>query len=272
MRSILIVIGILLIAIALRTARRSCIRKLGAVAFLGASFAACYFLVGAWWGGVLGVLVWFFLPWFELLTRVKRMRLPMDNRLRHRPAPNPSFFPNAQETVETMEAVKFEHSADCGWEWSGMKQHYRLFVHPSGKTVASLCLCEQSDVVFSFVSISSVTADGTVLRTTNYPFAPTLKYPEKFRWNHVPCTRNCFRQILANHEEHLLKCKIGESDLTTTDPDHLEEMIEEEMQEMIEYNLDHGIIEFAGDGYFCYSTKGLFYLWGQFLKDMVRLC
>jgi hypothetical protein len=126
--------------------------------------------------------------------------------------------------------------------------------------------------VFSFVSISSVTADGTVLRTTNYPFAPTLKYPEKFRWNHVPCTRKCFRQILANHEEHLLKCKIGESDLTTTDPDHLEEMIEEEMQEMIEYNLDHGIIEFAGDGYFCYSTKGLFYLWGQFLKDMVRLC
>jgi len=272
MRPCLIVLGILLIAIALRTARRAWVRKLGAMAFLGASYALFYFLIGAWWGGVLGVVLWFFLPWFELLTRVKRLKLPMDNRLRYRTAPNPAFFPNAQETVETMEAENFEHTSDCGWEWSGMKQHYRLFFHPDSKTVATLCLCEQADVVFSFVSITSMSADGVVLRTTNYPFAPTLKYPAKFRWNHVPCTRHCFRQILLSHREHLRKCRLETNDLLAIDPDHLEEMIEEEMQEMIEHNLDHGIIEFAGDGYFCYSTKGLFYLWGQFLKDMVRLC
>jgi hypothetical protein len=272
MRSTLIVIGILLIAIALRTARQSCIRKLGAVAFLVASYMACYFITGAWWGGMLGVAAWFFLPWVELLTRVKRLRLPMDNRLRHRPAPNAAFFPNAQETVDTMERESFTHAADCAWEWSGMKQHYRIFMHADGKTVATLCLCEQADVVFSFVAITSMGDDGEILRTTNYPFAPTLKSPQKFHWNHVPCTRNCFRQILTNHREHIAKVGKSDADLSAMDADHLEEMIEEEMQEMIEHNLDHGIIEFAGDGYFCYSTKGLFYLWGQFLKDMVRLC
>ena len=272
MRSCLIVLGILLIALALRTARRTWVRKLGAVAFLVASYTLFYFLTNAWWGGVFGVVLWFFLPWVELLTRVKRMKLPMDNRLRHRAAPNPAFFPHAQETMDRMEQEGFEHTADCGWEWSGMKQHYRLFFHPQSKTVASLCLCEQADVVFSFLSITSIAADGTILRTTNYPFAPTLKYPAKFRWNHVPCSRHCFLQILDDHKKHLSQHKLSEQDLQVIDPDQIEEMIEEEMQEMIEHNLDHGIIEFAGDGHFCYSTKGLFYLWGQFVKDMVRLC
>ncbi len=272
MRACLIVLGILLIAVALRTARRAWVRKLGALTFLVASYMLFYFLTNAWWGGVIGVILWFFLPWVELLTRIKRMKLPMDNRLRHRATPNPAFFPNAQETLETMEREGYQHAADCGWEWSGMKQHYRLFFHPESKAIATLCLCEQADVVFSFVSITSLACDGEVLRTTNYPFAPTLKYPRKFLWNHVPCSRHCFRQILQSHQEHLNKFRMDGSSLQLIDPDHLEDMIEEEMQEMIEHNLDHGIIEFAGDGYFCYSTKGLFYLWGQFIKDMVRLC
>ncbi|PAW59959.1 MAG: hypothetical protein B9S37_11620 [Verrucomicrobiia bacterium Tous-C3TDCM] len=89
---------------------------------------------------------------------------------------------------------------------------------------------------------------------------------------HVPCTRNCFRQIWSNHCEHLQKYSVPTSELMEMDPEHLDDWIEQEMQKMIEHNLDRGIIEFAGDGSFCYSTRGLFYLWGQFIKDMVRFC
>lgn len=272
MQATCIVIGLLLMAIALRTARRAWVRKLGALVFLAASFALFYFISGSYWFGALGVVLWFFLPWVELLTRVRRMKLPMDNRLRHVAVPNASFFPNAQETVERMVSEGFVHVTDCCWDWAGMKQHYQLYVHESTHTVASLCLCEQADVVFSFVSISSVCQGGETWRTTNYPFAPTLKYPSKFHWNHVPCTRNCFRQIWASHRDYLSKNKLCENSIAECDPDHLEEWIEDEMEEMIEHNLDQGIIEFSGDGNFCYSKKGLFYLWGQFIKDMVRLC
>lgn len=196
----------------------------------------------------------------------------MDNRLQHRRVPNASFFPNAQETVDTMIAEGYEHVSDCYWQWAGMKQHYRLFFHHPSHTMASLCLCEQADVVFSFVSISSLCMGGETWRTTNYPFAPTLKYPNKFHWNHVPCTRNCFRQIWTSHRDYLHRHRLCEQTVSAVDVDHLEEMIEEEMQEMIEYNLEQGIIEFSGDHDFCYSKKGLFYLWGQYIKDMVRLC
>jgi hypothetical protein len=272
MRAILIVIGIFLIAIALRTAKRAWVRKLGAVGFLVASYVACFFLVGSWWGGFLGIALWLFLPWVELVTRIRKMRLPMDHRLLHSSIPNPAFFPNAPQCLQAMEDAAFEHSTDCAWHWSGIKQYCRLFLNPSQRTVACLSLCEQADVVFSYISITSISNTGTILRTTNYPFAPTLKYPEKYHWNHVPCSRHCFSQILASHERFLQQQGGADSSLQAIDPDLLEEMMEEEMHEMIEHNLDHGIIEFAGDGFFSYSTKGLFYLWGQFIKDMVRLC
>ena len=44
------------------------------------------------------------------------------------------------------------------------------------------------------------------------------------------------------------------------------------MQNQVEFNLASGIIRLTGDGHFQYSKRGLFFLWGQFLKDMVRLC
>ena len=127
MQSCLIVLGLFVLAIALRSARKALWRKLGALVFLVASFMAFFYMTGSWWGGLIGVVMWFFLPWVELLTRIRRMRLPMENRLRSRNAPDPSFFPNAVEAAAAMEEAGFEHVDDCGWEWGGMKQHFRLF-------------------------------------------------------------------------------------------------------------------------------------------------
>ena len=93
MRETLIVIGLLILAAALRSARSVCLRKLGALTLLAASSCLFYFLTGSLLGGLFGVVLWFFLPWIELLSRIRRMRLPLNNRLRHRAVPNPSFFP-----------------------------------------------------------------------------------------------------------------------------------------------------------------------------------
>ena len=127
MRETLIVIGLLVLAVALRTARTVGLRKLGAVTFLGASFCLFYFITDSLLAGLMGVLLWLFLPWIELLTRIRRMRLPIENRLTHRALPNPSFFPNATEAAAAMEEAGFEHVSDCGWEWDGMHQFFRLF-------------------------------------------------------------------------------------------------------------------------------------------------
>jgi hypothetical protein len=99
MRETLIVIGFFVLAFALRSARRNLLRKVGALVFLGASFCLFYFISGSRLIGLLGVLLWFFLPWVELLTRVRRMRLLLAEKVpavqptrprgaaRRRPAP-----------------------------------------------------------------------------------------------------------------------------------------------------------------------------------------
>ena len=272
MREIFLVIGLFVLAFALRSARTNCLRKLGALTFLGASFALLYFLTGHWCGGVLGVGLWFMLPWVELLTRIRPMRLPLDNRLSHQRVPNPSFFPNATKAAAGMEEAGFEHATDCGWEWAGMQQYFRLYWHPEERAVAAVCLCEHDEVAFAFVSITSQGADGNLWRTTNFPFSPTLRCSPEVKWNHIPCGRSCFHQILSDHRKYLRRMKIPVEQLRMPDPDRIEGTIELEMRRQVDENLAAGLIELTGDGNFQYSRRGLLFLWGQFVKDMVRLC
>ena len=272
MRETLIVIGLFVMATALRSSRKSLSRKAGAVLFLGATFCMFYFISGNVFAGIAGASLWFFLPWIELLTHVRHLRMPLNNRLRHKSVPNPAFFPNAIEAAAGMDEAGFDHVSDCGWEWSGMQQHFRLFWHPEERAVASVCLCEQSDVAFAFISITSQDSNGRTWRTTNFPFAPTLQCVTTLSWNHVPCEKSCFHQILADHHRYLAKMNVRSSDLLVPDPEELENQIEAEMNQQISHNLQSGIIRLTGDGHFQYSKRGLMFLWAQFVKDMIRLC
>jgi hypothetical protein len=272
MHSFLIVIGLLFLAVALRTARTSLLKKLGAVVFLVATFFIGYFACGEICVGLLAVSFWFFLPWVELLTKVRKLRLPMENRLLYGDCPNPAFYPNANESEAAIRDAKFNYASDCTWEWCGMRQHLRLFLHEDCNSVVSLCLCEQSDVAFSFVSISSLGEDGRIWRTTNYPFAATLKSPDHLKWNYVSCRIVCFQKIWKLHCNFLAKHGVTKDQLMNQNLDHLDEMIEAELDETIAFNIEKGIIEFSENNSFSYSKKGLFYLWAQFIKDMVRLC
>ncbi|MFD2257043.1 hypothetical protein ACFSSA_10165 [Luteolibacter algae] len=272
MRETLIVIGLFVLAMALRSSRKNIIRKLGAFAFLFATFFFFFYLSDSVIVGLMGACLWFFLPWIELLTHVRRLRMPLNNRLRHRELPNPSFFPNAIEAATGMEEAGFEHVSDCGWEWSGMQQHFRLFWNPEERAIASVCLCEQDKVAFAFVSVTSTDAAGNIWRTTNFPFAPTLRCSPGLKWNHVPCEKSCFHQILKDHQAFLVRMKIGTDDLLIPDPEAMEEDIENEMRKQVDHNLRSGIIHLTDDGHFRYSKRGLFFLWGQFIKDMIRLC
>lgn len=272
MRETLIVLGLLILAIALRTARRNLLRKIGALMFLVTSFALFYFVSGSWIIGLLGACLWFLLPWVELLTRIRTMRLPRENRLRRSDPPNPSFFPNAVEAAAAMDEAGFDHVADCGWEWAGMQQHFRLFWHPEERAVAAVCLCEQSNVAFAFISIASRDDHGRLWRTTNFPFSPMLRFSPGVHWNHVPCEKSCFHQILADHQSYLRKMRVSSDDLRIPDPEMLEAEIEAEVREQVAHNLRTGIIRPDGVSHYRYSPRGLLFLWGQFLKDMVRLC
>jgi hypothetical protein len=273
MRELAFVSGLVVLGAALRCCRHFAARKLGALTFLVASYFTLYYIFdSSVLAGVIGVSGWFFLPWIELLTRIRQLRLPLENRLRFRVPPADSFFPHAAEAIDAMEEEGFEHATDSGWEWAGMKQFFRIFWNPEKKAIATVCLCEQEEVAFAFISITSKDGNGRIFRTTNFPFSPTLKCGPEITWNRVPCERSCFHQILIDHNRFLTRRRIPEDDLRVPDPDEVEAQIEGEMRRQIDHNLDKGIIRLTGDGHFRYSLRGLFFLWRQFIKDMVRLC
>lgn len=272
MRETFIVLGLCVMAAALRSSKNRHIRKLGALVILAASFCLFYFLSDEIWVGAMGIVIWAFLPWIELLTRIRTMRLPIENRLSHQSPPNPSFFPNAPEAAEAMEEEGFEFVSNCGWDWDGMHQHFRLYWNPEERAVAAICLCEQSNVAFAFITITSHNGNGKIWRTTNYPFAPTLTCCPEVNWNHLPCRQNCFHEILQQHRNYLSKLKVDTADLHIPDPDSIEQVIESEMRKQLDYNLKKGIICKTEDGHFKYSIRGLVFLWTQFIKDMARFC
>lgn len=272
MRESLIILGLCVMAAAMRSSRGKLLRKLGALTLLGATFCLFYFLSGSVAVGFCGVIAWAFLPWIELLARIRRMKLPADHRLHHHPVPTPSFFPNAAEAAAAMEEEGFEHVSNCGWEWDGMNQFFLLYWNPEERAVAAVCLCEQADVAFAFITVTSSDDSGRIWRTTNFPFAPTLRCAPDVRWNHLPCNRNCFHRILADHREYLTRMNVSIDALKVPDPEKIEGSIEAEMRNQLQYNLSTGIIRMTDDGHFQYSKRGLLFLWMQFIKDMLRFC
>jgi hypothetical protein len=272
MRETLMIIGLVVLSFGLRSSRTKGIRKLGALTFLAASFYLFYVLTGSIVGGLFGVAIWFFLPWIELLTRIRQMRHPLNNRLSNRKIPDSVHFPNATEAADAMEEAGFEHVSDCGWEWAGMQQYFRFFWHPEERAVASVCLCEQDNVAFAYILVSSQSEDGRIWRTTNFPFTQSLQSPPHVHWNYVPCERDCFHGILADHRRYLGRVGVAIDSLLIPDPEKIEDTIEQEMRKQVDHNLAVGLIRLEEGRCFRYSVRGLVFLWWQFVKDAVRLC
>ena len=272
MREFLIVLSILIVGFALRSCRTILLRKLGALTFLLSSALACSFICCCWWAGLIGLVLWFFIPWFDLLKRVRHLRLPRANRLNLKNPPQEDYYPNAARMIEEIEEADFEHVTDRGWNWAGMQQYYRIFWHPEARAVASVCLCEHDNVAFAFATICCRTANGRNVHTSNYPFSTMLKHAPEANWLHLPCEKNRFPMVFHDHENHLAKLNLEEGDLKIPDPDEIIAAIEEEMKRQLDYNIAQGILVPADDENLRYSRRGLFFLWKQSVKDMIRLC
>jgi len=272
MQSALIVLGVIFVGMAMRSSDLRVLRKLGVLVYLLATGLGVYFVSGCLLCGVAGVLVWFFLPWVELLTRVRRLRLPIENKLEHRFPPNEDYFPNADAMIAELEEAGFEHARNCGWDWAGATQSYQFFWHPEERCVAAVCFCQQAKITFSFVTFCSRDTNGCMWRTSNYPFATMLMEPSGVWHNHLHCGVQTIDAMLASHHYFITLHGACHDDLCVPCPDSVEEEVERDMRRQIDYNLKKGLIRLTDDGHFQYSFRGLCFMWKQCLKDMVRLC
>jgi hypothetical protein len=81
---------------------------------------------------------------------------------------------------------------------------------------------------------------------------------------------NSFSELIEMHKKFLRNKGISDSDLKETDIDNLDKLAEKDMRDQIDHNLDKGFLKLTGNGTFSYSYKGLFYVWFQSTKDIIR--
>lgn len=265
----LFILGLLALSMALYSFEGLLFQKLGALGILGTSFAAGYLLSGRWELGVLCAGLWLLLPWLEILTRTRQLRLPSEKRLRQKSPPSEEDFPALDELTLEIEEEKFEQLENVGWNWEDHHQFFRIFYKPDERCQAAICLIEQEEIAFYYLSLSSRAADGTVWTTWNYPFIYSLKVAPHLKINRLRGNES-FLQLLEGHREFLRGNGVNLEQLVATEPEGIQAEIENDLRTQISHNLSKGVLTHAGEGEVRYSWRGLLFLWVQFLRDLLR--
>ena len=245
------------------------LRRAGILALGGTTFAAGYLATGNVWIGAACVSAWFFLPWVEILLRVRKLRLPLRKQLRQSTPPSREMFPALDELSDDIEAAGFEHVADLGWDMDGYRQFLRLFAHPQKREEAAITYVEQNQLGFHFASVTSRGVDGAVFTTWNCPVSSSLKTPPTVHLHRV-AGEAPFATMVEGHGAFLRERGVEEGALQPVDPDSVRSAVERDMETQMQHNIREGLLETADEGHGRYSWRGMLYLWFQCLRDIFR--
>jgi len=259
---ILLILGTAVLCMALRSFQNVVLQKLGALAILATSFLIGWMFTGHISIGLFCALSWFLLPWLEILTRIRHLRLPVEKNLRQKMPPSRENFPMLDELTSDIE--------DAGWDWEDYQQFFRLFYKQEDRSQSAICLIDQHDVAFYYLSISSRSKDGSIWTTWNYPFSNSLKLVPELKINRLRSGQT-FLQLHKSHRAFLRSNHVSVEQLEELNPDKIHDEIQKDLRTQIAHNLAKGVLTHAGEGQIRYSWRGLFYIWMQFLRDLARL-
>ena len=270
LKEFLYLAAIVVFAFGCRTFENRYWQKLGWFALLAASYLAGWWLTDSHLAGVAGVLVWFLLPFVEIFARVRKLRFPMRHEVKGRFPPSREVFPELPDLTEELTESGYEEVEDAGWRWQEVETFVRLFYHPEKRTQATISLSMQADMAFSYVSLTSRLADGSSYTTSNFPFAPTMRFAPQQRVNRF-AEAGSLEEMEASHEAFLQRSGVALEGVEKLDTEQLPARMEQEMSRQIDHNLQSGLIEPLGEGEFRYSWRGCLFLWLQVVKDMLRV-
>ncbi len=265
-----ITLGVAVLSVALRSYESSFSQKVGAFGILAASFLGIYYITDNWVLGVCSALSWLFLPWVEILTRIRALRLPREKTLRPKSPPSSDIFPTLDEISAQIEGEGFAHISDSGWDWEDYRQFFRIYYKEEDRAQAAICLNEQNDLSFYYLRISSRTEEGIVWTTWNYPLSYGLKLTPQFRINRQRPDQS-FWQLYQSHKSFLRAHSVEIEGIHPLDEEQIQREFENDLRDQIAHNLRQGVLTQTVGGEIKYSWRGMIYLWCQFLLDLVRM-
>jgi hypothetical protein len=265
--NLILVVGVAVLSAACRSFENRAFFRLGTLGFGATSFLAGWLLGGSVWLGVALTASWLFLPWLEILTRIRHLRIPIERTLKPRTPPNRASFPGFSDITDEIETEGFEHLEDIGWNHEDSRQFFRVLDGGTRKIQACICLAEQHE--FHYTTLTSRASDGRIFMTWNYPFSYGLKLPPQLKVRRFSGL-GPFSEMLKTHAQFLKGQGIESAQLLTEDPNETISTMQSEMREQISHNIDLGLLKPEGDKLIRYTPRGMFFLWIQFLRDFIR--
>ncbi|MBV8816279.1 MAG: hypothetical protein JO271_17450 [Verrucomicrobia bacterium] len=268
--SFLLIAGVAVLGLGLRTFRTPICQRLSILCLLFASFLVGYLPSGSWPVGVLFVAFWIFLPWVGIITRVRKLRLPIERIFSESRPPRDELFPFLNLLTDEIEAQDFALADDVACDWQYQRQFIRLFHRNSDQSQMAICLIHQNHFAFCYVYLVTRSRTGKVFLTWNYPFAYSLKFLPNTRVQRVRPDFS-IKQICQAHHIMLGKEHVDETDVLPLEPEQMRELLEQDLKAQIDHNVRSGLLTPAGDHQVRYTWRGMVYLWSRFLLDFVRM-
>lgn len=264
----LVIAALIVLYMACRTSQSRVIGKIGLLAVFTITYLIGYWLTGSHIAGCAALSIWILLPWVEIVSRVRKMRIPMQSVVKHRFPPNGEQFPELEELSAEIEESDFEEKDDTGWDWDGTENFMRLFFHKEEKLQAAINLSTQDGYSISYITVTSRTKDGCTFTSSNYPYSFTMKFAPQQRVNRYIGAES-FEDLLESHREFLEKESVTKDDLRELDVENLPTYVEGDISHQVAHNLSVGVLEATEDGRTRYTWRGCFFLWFQVVKDML---
>ena len=268
--SILLVLGFAVLGMAFRSFQHGVMQRLGIICLLITSYLVGYLVSGSWITGLAVASIWIFLPWLEILTRIRTLRMPVERELQHKNPPDRDLFPRLDELTDEIEEEGFELVNDFGCDWDTQEQFMRLFHRAEDQTQAAICLIDQGEVAFYYISLITRSQDGRVFMTWNYPFSYALKFLPETHIHRVRPTLQ-FDAMCVAHGKLLIKESFSRDSVLRFDPHQIRELLQQDLSAQITHNVKAGLLERVDSEKVRYTWRGMFYLWFRFLWDFVRL-
>jgi hypothetical protein len=266
----LLIAGLTLLSMALRSFDHWLPVRLGNLCILLTSHLLGWALTGSHFGGAACVALWFVLPWVDLITRVRRLEMPVDRPIEAQAPPCASRFPALEELTEEIELLGFQQVEDAGWSHEEQAQFMRVFSHPSENIRATISLVENEDISFFYVTLCSRSSDGRLWFTWNYPFSTTLKITRNWHLQRLRDVES-FMELIEQHRDWLADKKVTDTIPVSSDALTLTSELEQEIRSQVAHNEKCGVLLKSNPGLVRYTWKGCCFLWLQYLREVLRL-
>jgi hypothetical protein len=268
--SVFLVFGVAVLAMAFRSFDHPICQRLCILCILGASFLIGYLTTGNTVIGLGVAALWIFLPWFEILTKVRALRMPVEREFEQKSPPGRDLFPNLDDLTDEIEEEGFDLVNDLGCDWDEQRQFIRLFHRAGDQTQAAVCLVDQGSIAFYYVTLMTRPRDGKVFMTWNYPFSYSLKFLPQTHIRRVRPAAS-FTSMCGAHQNLLSQNQISADLIPKLDPPQIRLLLQQDLTAQIRHNVRAGLLARVDEQNVRYTWRGMFYLWFRFLWDFVRL-